>query len=315
MEDITHKKIMAQLVSLGERQNAVALEASAYIQHLFSLAGITFLVEEYAVDLPQWGSCALTADGEAVACLPTGLTSGVITKNDPITTSLISSKEFLTTPHINVNERCRVISRANFSFAPSLAIAEKDIVKVTNATTIVGEVRVEKIKQKTEQILVGNLKNPKCIVFSHFDSVGTGAIDNASGTAMCIDLILKDPRLLDENLFVFDGNEEVSYDMPTYWGKGYRNFEEKYGASMETCECLVVVDCIGYEKTQVITEGDILPLAFPIQRAERYADKIRLVTSDYDSLMTVYHSDEDNGALVQDAFWDEAKQTLKRLID
>lgn len=312
---ITCKKIINQLVSFGTRQNETALEASAYIQRLLRDANITFVLEAYFVDLPVWSAWSLDADGEAVACLPTGLTSGTLTKKDKKTTSLIPSKHFFTTPHINFNEQCETISRANFSLAPSLAISKKDLEKVTNANQLQGEVRVEKVLQKTEQILVGNMKNPTVIVFSHFDSVGTGAIDNASGTAVCLDMIFENKHLLETTLFVFDGNEEVSFDTPVYWGKGYRNFQATYASIMNTCETIVVVDCVGYGQTQVVTEGELLSLAFPIEQIETYTHKIRLVTSDYDRLMMVYHSDADDGSLVEDVFLKEATRFVKQLIE
>lgn len=309
------QKIIKQLVSFGTRQNAVALEASAYLQDILKSNRVSFVVKEYFVDLPVWEKGTLIADGVSIQCLPTGLTSGVLTEVDPKTTSLISSRHFFNTPHVNSNEQCNTISRANFSFAPSIAISKNDLERVINAKKIVGEIQVQKVKQKTEQILVGNLQNPKTIIFSHFDSIGTGAVDNASGTALCIHLLLKNKKFLEETLFVFDGNEELSYDAPTYWGKGYRNFEETYGSVMKTCKQILVVDCVGYAQTNIITEGEIVPLAFPIQNLETYANKIKLITSDYDRLMSVYHSDDDNGSMIQEHFLDEARQSIKSYLE
>ncbi len=173
---------------------------------------------------------------------------------------------------------------------------------------------VEKQKQTTYQILVGDRKNPKNIIFSHFDSVGTGAVDNATGTALMVELILSSPELLRDNLFVFDGNEEISYDHPVYWGRGYRNFEQKYPKQVERAQQLLVIDCIGYHKTQVLngkTNSTIVKLAFPIKHIEKYSGKIKLITSDYDKLMSVYHSDLDDGEMIEEKYMKEAMEVVR----
>ncbi len=54
------------------------------------------------------------------------------------------------------------------------------------------------------------------LVFSHYDSISSGVIDNASGTALSLYLVINYPKLLEKTLFVFAGNEELSYDEPIY---------------------------------------------------------------------------------------------------
>ena len=97
--------------------------------------------------------------------------------------------------NINFNPLCDSISKANFYFAPSVAVNRDLISALCRARKVEGFVDVEKVKFDSESILVGNLKNPKNIVFSHFDSIGPGAIDNASGTAICIKLILENKNI------------------------------------------------------------------------------------------------------------------------
>lgn len=311
------KEIIKNVVKFGTRQGAQAKSACEYLYSLLKENKVTYKVEIYDVDLPVWKKYSLKADGRKIACLPTGLTSGSIQSNDVLTSSLISSRYFLDTPHVNFNPKSSMISQANFSFAPSLAISRDSLMRVCSSKKIEGQLVVEKKKQKTYQILVGNIKNPKNIVFSHFDSIGKGAVDNASGTALMVEVILTQPEFLKDNLFLFDGNEELSYDKPVYWGKGYRNFEARYARQMSKAQQLIVVDCIGYAKTEILqgkSGSSIIPLAFPIKNCKKYGNKITLITSDYNKLMNVYHSDADDGDSIQDKFMKEAAQLLRNFL-
>ena len=309
------KEIIKKLISFGTRQDTQAYRAYTYISKLLAEKNIPFATETYEVDLPNWKKATLTADNTKIPCLPTGLTSGTITNGYAIISSLISSRYFLETPHINFNPRCTTISRANFSKAPSIAVSRNSLATIFKARKVNAKITVTKKKTNTYQILVGNKKNPKTILFSHFDSIGTGAVDNATGTALMLDKIIKEPTTLENNLFVFDGNEELSYDFPTYWGKGYRNFEQKYARQLHTANKNVVVDCIGYAPTEIYSAknaASIINLAFPIKNIADLATKTYLITSDYDSLMNVYHSDKDNGRNIKEPF---LRQAYERLND
>jgi hypothetical protein len=311
------EKTIKNLVKFGNRQGDGAYKAYTYIISQLKECNIAYITEIYTVDLPLWKKTKLTVDGVNIPCLPTGLTSGKINTDAAVTSSLISSLHFLHIPHINFNPKSRLVSRANFSVAPSIAVSRDSIIKINKAKKIVGNIVVEKVKNKTYQILVGNLKNPKNIIFSHFDSVGTGAIDNASGTAIMMETV-KNPEYIKENLFVFDGNEELSYDSPIYWGKGYRNFEKKYSKQMQKARKLLVVDCVGYKDTDVLSskksDQKIIRLAFPIKNIGKFSKKIKLITSDYDSLMRVYHSDSDQPKLIRKKYLAQAFNCLCKEI-
>lgn len=310
-------EIIKKLVSFGDRQGDGVFNAYKYLVELLKERNIKFRTEVYKVDLPIWNKSILKADRVVIPSLPTGLSSGTIKDSSVITTSLISSKHFLDTPHINFNPKTKKISRANFSFAPSFAVSRNYISKICNANKIEGKLEVIRTKQNTYQIMIGNTKNPKNIIFSHFDSIGTGAIDNASGTAVMLEAIVSNQRLLTDNLFVFDGNEEISYDYPIYWGKGYRNFEGKYAKQIANANRLIVVDCIGYDITTVLSgpsDRHIIKLAFPIKNIDKYSDKIKLITSDYDKLMNVYHSDLDQPELIKEKYLKEALRVLNKQI-
>ncbi|MEK7213891.1 MAG: hypothetical protein AAB637_02145, partial [Patescibacteria group bacterium] len=122
---------------------------------------------------------------------------------------------------------------------------------------------------------------------------------------------------LKDNLFVFDGNEEIPYDKPVYWGKGYRNFEKKYSKQISKAEKLIIIDCVGYDKTIVLTrksQNNIIKLAFPIENINKYSSKIKLITFDYDKLMSVYHSDLDIPELIKESYLEEALEILSNSV-
>jgi hypothetical protein len=302
--------VIKKLTVLGMRQGVTAKKSCAYISSVLRNFDITYKIKSYRVALPVWKKCELRADGENIPCMPTGFTSGTFDGVTAYAGSLTSSRHFLDVPHINFNPKSKAISRANFSFAPSCAVAARSLPALFKARNLEGEMKVEKKAQTTYQILVGNSRGPKTIVFSHFDSVGPGAIDNASGTALMLQAIINDSKRLEETLFVFDGNEEMSYDYPIYWGKGYRNFEKKYPRLMSGARNIVVVDCIGYAPTVILKNGPIIKLAFPIMGIKKLQSKISLITSDYDALMSVYHSADDVSSNVKKRFVNEALEKL-----
>lgn len=167
-------------------------------------------------------------------------------------------------------------------------------------TRVRGEVRVQKERSALPQILVGNPRNPSIIVFTHFDSIGPGAIDNASGTAVCLSLVLTRPDLLKKTLFVFDPNEELSYDYPTYWGHGYRVFEKRHGALLRRAQQIISVDSVGNDKPQAIRDPKILNLAFPILGLSKLLKKTVTIGGDIEKMMEVYQSEADLPSLLSE---------------
>ena len=77
------------------------------------------------------------------------------------------------------------------------------MIKICKAKKIDGEIRVSKETRNIEDILVGNIKNPKHIIFAHYDSIEIGAIDNASGVAFSLSILIKNKEILKESLLFF----------------------------------------------------------------------------------------------------------------
>lgn len=305
--------IVKKLESLGERQGKTAIEAGEYLMAYLKSKKVAFSVEPIETELPTAKS-KLVADGKAVESMPASFVGGTISGNSAITSSLISSKYLIDVPNINFNPKSETVSRSNFYFAPSVAVRATDISTIVKAKKVSAEVKVTKKKYGLSQILVGNAINPKTIIFSHYDSIGPGALDNASGTAVCLSLACSNPELLQDALFVFDPNEELSYDYPTYWGGGYRVFEERYGDLLAQARSVVVVDCVGNGPVQEIRDPKILKLAFPLWNMKAIKGDVVTLGSNIEKLMEIYHSDADTSDLIEEKYLEEAKSIVKKLI-
>lgn len=138
------------------------------------------------------------------------------------------SPENFEIPNINFNPFCKSVSLTSFYFTPSLAISKKDLHFIINVEEIEGKVKIKKEKFISRNLIIGNLENPRFVIFAHYDTIKKGAIDNSSGVAILLSLIKENPKTLSNTLFVFSGSEELSFEKPIYWGKGYRVFEEEF---------------------------------------------------------------------------------------
>ena len=304
-------EVIRKLSSLGERQGKMADKSAQYIMSILKKEKLLFSLHFFNTYIPKTEKVWLKADGKNIKCEGCSFVGGKITGKDSIVSSLISSQPLIEKSNINFNPECNTISRSNFYFAPAVAINKKDLDLVVKAKKVEGLVRVRKTKVRSQHILIGNTKNPENIIFTHFDSIGPGAIDNASGVAVVLGAIISKPKSLDKNLYVFDGNEELSYDFPVYWGHGFRVFEKKYFKIMNNAKKIIVPDCLGYGKTFSITDPKIVKLAFPISNIERWKNKIQILGGDMETLMRVYHSGFDtvNGLNERD-MWSAVQKLL-----
>lgn len=298
------------LCAYGERQGAASLEAARYIEAKLSNINIRYKVLEFQTAIPRCVSSRLLVDNIEVAAKSCSFTGGIISFGCQIITSLQSSQLHFNTPNINYNPKCLDISTPNYYAAPAMAIDIKDLEKVRRAKTIESSAKVVREEFLAKQILAGNLINPDKILFCHFDSLFTGAVDNASGVAVLLHLLQKFPELSHNNLFVFDGNEELSYDSSIYWGHGYRVFEERHADLLETAKQILIVDCLGYESPVIHRSPEIIKLAFPIKSLDLWIPKIKLFSGGIDKLMECYHSPLDNPSFIDEGLLIEAFNTL-----
>lgn len=306
--------LIKQLCALGHRQLQQETAAFELLVQLLDQAKINYATQTYATFIPDFKSATLVADGMNIDAVATSFVSGEINGKDNLVSSLISSQPLIDTPNLNFNPACLGISRSNHYFAPSVAIAAKDVsricaAKVVNATVVVG-----KTPHQSCNILVGNTTRPKNILICHVDSVGPGATDNAAGVAVLMKLVTDYPELLSNNLFVFAGNEELSYDYPVYWGHGYRVFEQEYGQQLAQANNILVVDCVGNGPTTFSQDPHLVHIGFPLSQAAVLKEKITMVYGDFDRLMAVYQSDLDvPEVLVPEALVEAVQALLGRI--
>ncbi len=305
--------IIKEIVKYKNRQGADLLMVQKYIEDTLNSSSIPFVLDRFKSVVPVCSS-VLVVDGVSVECKGCSYTEGKIDSKSCILSSTTPSRFNLDNKNINFNPYSEEISCSNFYFAPAIAVSKKDIPKIINAKNIEGDVKVEKIETEVAHILVGNLKDPKNIIFAHYDSISVGAIDNASGVAVALSAIIENPEIIKESLFVFDPNEELSYDRPTYWGHGFRVFEDKYSNLFDIAEKIIPIDCVGNGSPKLDSNPEIIYLAFPIRQFDKYKNKMITIYSNIDQLMTVYHSDADTISNLDEGKLKEAKDLLLDLL-
>lgn len=282
------------LLQFSPRLGLSERKAAEFIISVLKGNNVAFTVQEFETSVPIARKAWLEADGKRIACLNSSFTGGAIDGKNSIVSSLTPSRLFLEYPNINFNPECPEISLGNFYFAPSVAVSRTDLPKILRAKKVKAETVVEPYNYSAWNILVGNAENPNSIIFAHYDSLATGACDNASGASILMHMVLKQPEFLKKNLFVFAANEELSYDKPTYWGHGFRAFEEANLSLMASSKRLIAVDCAGNGKNNFDSNDRMIYLAFPIKRSGEWMDKILVLYGDLNKENKVYHSKLDD---------------------
>lgn len=307
-------KFITEFCAFGHRQLEQETQAANYIRSLLQNHNIQLKEQKFSTEIPLFKTATLTADGESIPAIATCFVSGKISGKDNIISSLISSQRFIDDPNINFNPSCKGISRSNHYFAPSVAVAPKDIAKICAAKEVEGIVEVEQHTHESINFLVGNINNPQSILLGHYDSVGPGATDNAAGTAVLLKLIIDHPTLLEKNLFVIAGNEELSYDYPIYWGHGYRAFEEIFSSQLDQAKKILVVDCVGNGPTTISQDPHLVHIGFPIKKSAALKEKISMIYGNFEKLMEVYQSDLDTAENVTEEHMQDATNKILSLV-
>jgi hypothetical protein len=311
MEGFNTKKFIREIIKFSPRQLAGEKKTADFLLENIRSLELTFTVQDFNISIPDIKKLSLRADGIEIDCSAPTFCSGKINDKSRIISSLISSREFQDGVNINFNPKCPAVSNSNYYQNPAFSVSHHGLKYILKARKIEGEVVVEPIKHKARNIMAGNIKNPTYILFAHYDSIKTGAIDNASGVALLMHLASQID--LSDKLVVFSACEELSYDKPIYWGGGFRAFEKEYEPLMQTAKKIIVVDCVGIGKPLVFqSDPHITELGFPVKNRHKWLDKIFIVASDFDELMEVYHSDIDDGRKITDQSLDKAyNQVLK----
>jgi len=168
------------------------------------------------------------------------------------------------------------------------------------------------VKVNAANILVGNLVKPRSILLTHFDAIGPGALDNASGVAVCLRVLIEHPDFVKDNLVVFSGSEETSPEKPVYWGYGYRQFERKYGQLLKNCRAIYVVDCVGNGRLNFFQGDYYFHQAVPLKKLDLVRDKLFVLTGSVKKLLAVCHTQKDTAEKLDQKFLEASYDRLVR---
>jgi hypothetical protein len=303
--------IIKDLEKFSPRNNEESLNnTSKYIKENLEKVGIDFFDQYFKVSIPfDGGSYILLDNGEKIIGKANSFVSGYFEEKNIYSSQNINQE--ISIPHINYNQYYDAFSGVIFYDFPVINIKKSDLIKVINSEEIKVYVNVKRKLIKTENILVGNIKNPKNIIFAHFDTIFNGALDNSSGTATLLYGIINNRININENLIVFSGCEELSYDRPYYWGYGYRVFEYEYKEILEKSKKIIVYDMFGHSKP--ILTKDYIKEAFPIMSEYLYEKSI-LISESNNDWIKFYHSDADTIDKINEDYIEEGLNLLLKIL-
>ena len=308
--------IIKRLLDFSPRQGKNEIKAYQYLVSLLNTHTVPHTVQEFQTTIPTYHEVSLQADEIDIPCRGCGLESGTITRADQLISSLFDYDDDIYFPsNINFNPRNgTTISTPLLYKHAAIAICARDVDKIINATNIQGKIVVKPYTFTSHNILVGNTTNPSVLAITHYDGLDGGAVDNASGVSVLMDILLHEKHILDNSLFVFAGNEELSYNMPLYWGNGYREFQKKYNNLFMSVKRIVAIDSVGYEKPMVNTDLHRIQNAFPFDNVDQLASKMAHICCSFSGMMSFYHSEADKIDLVKPEFLELAKNLTTQQI-
>ncbi|MFZ2152487.1 MAG: M28 family peptidase [Microgenomates group bacterium] len=285
--------LLEKLVKISPRFGVDEMKAAKIITDELSKLNIPFTEEPFDSTVPRVITAELFADGVSIPCLSSTFKSGAINNLNQIHFS----------PHTDD------ISVISFYDEPSVSVSKLSMSALTAAKIISGEVVIAEEKFTTENILVGNTVNPKNIIFAHFDSIiGSGALDNAAGVSLVFEIIKTNPGLLPDNLFVFTGNEEISYDGDDYDSHGYRVFESVHQDILKSASQIIIVDGVGVSSPMLTQEG--IELVFLLTNLPIYLSKCFWLQNNQRLVLQHYHSTNDTIDNIKIEYLNEAKELL-----
>jgi len=303
--------IIKDLEKFSPRNNEESLKnIYKYIKENLEKVGIDFFDQYFKVSIPfDEGSYIILDNGEKIIGKANSFVSGYFEEKNIYSSQNINQE--INIPHINYNQYYDVFSGVIFYDFPVINIKKSDLIKVINSEEIKVYVNIKRKLIKTENILVGNIENPKNIIFTHFDTIFNGALDNSSGTATLLYGIINNKINIKEDLIVFSGCEELSYDRPYYWGYGYRVFEYEYKEILEKSKKIIVYDMFGHSKPTLTKE--YIKEAFPIMSEYLYEKSI-LISESNNDWIKFYHSDADTIDKINEYYIEEGLKLLLKIL-
>lgn len=290
------REVISDICEFSPRQGENEVKTAEYLEKYLEDRNINFVSQYFKTEIPQITHAELYLDGQKVRCLGKSFVGGKITSKNQVEFSPYSD----------------YIETISFQPIPTVAISRTNAKLLEHAVHVDGEVTVKKYSFESRNILVGNTENPQKIIFAHYDGLGGGAVDNAGGVTTCLRLLTENSELLSGNLFVFAGNEELSYDSGDYWGKGYREFEKNYPDQLTSAQEIIIVDGIGVTAPTILTED--LDEVFPIQHLAEISPKTVWLSSVQSEVLKCYHCLEDTPDKLKDEFVNQASLLLKQKL-
>jgi hypothetical protein len=299
-----------ELERFAPRRGTNEHSARSYIESRLNEENIPYIVQSFDSFLPRYVEHSLTADGEPIECMPTALVSGEITEKNIISSMAVSGR-YYEEPNINFNPYADSISLATHYRAPSVAVRRRDVQRIIDSKSIHGTVTVVREPHSCANIIAGNVSEPKNVVIVHYDSVANGADDDASGVAMLLRLA-EDGAGID-NMLVFSGCEELSFDSPIYWGKGYRELEKRFFPALSRSRNIIAVDMIGSGMPGIMKNPKYRLAAFPISD-KRLFDRSTVIGTLGDEWFSTYHSCDDTLNRINPEYVDAGLGLVKGII-
>jgi len=302
--------IVKQLVSVAPRYGINEIKAVQIICQLLENNHIVYEKQMFNSAVPQILEAKLQADGKEIPCIGSSLVSGEIKDGSYLISSLgyVGEKHPYNICYSPITDEISVVDIHRDE--PSVTISRKDIIKIVMASKVNGYVKVKKTEFETANILIGNTINPDNLIFAHFDSIiGNGAMDNAAAVAVVLQTILENQTLLNNNLFILAGNEEVSYDnYKTKSGFGFRVFESKYQKLLKNCKQVVVLDGVGIGKSQLVQFG--LDWVLQVRCLDQIKNKVWWLQNDQRKVLQYFHTKADTIENLKLTYLEAAKSTL-----
>lgn len=305
MEETDFSNLLISLVSISPRRGKKESIAGELIKKFLNEENIPFEVQRFQASVPITKRAELYVDDISIPCLGTSFVSGDITNSVSIQEPYekTGAKEM-----IIYNPLSKGICAQSLKEVPALAINIDYVDILKKSKNISGRVEVEQEEFPTQNIMVGNIIDPKKIIFAHYDSiVGAGALDNAAAVDVLYQTILSNRSLLNSYLFVFAGCEEESIsNHDGYYG--FEVFDNEYRSIMDSTEEIVIIDGVGVSEPYWTHEN--IDWVFGIPRLSEIESKAILMENTQSIVRKYYHSPLDTLDILDNKYIDQAKEFL-----
>lgn len=297
--------LINNLVKIAPRRGKGEQVACRVLMNALKDFNIQFSLESFYTQIPITTHAELFADDKEIECLGASFLSGEFDNNSPILSSYGAK---LNKPSIMFNPVSKGICMQGYQEFPAVFINRDSVVDLVMANVVRGKLEVSEEEFESANILVGNIKDPKRIIFAHYDSiVGSGAIDNAGSVAVLFQAIQEKLDVLKNNLFVFAGSEEESISRPDGC-YGFEIFDREYRKIVDGAIELIVLDGVGVGSSRY-TDNHV-DWVFYVNRINKLSNKIQWLQNDQTKVMSYYHTSLDTLDKLNAKYLEEAKDLL-----